>query len=89
MDNTLLDLPMDDEDSLLPLQAASASYRIAIGPDRGKKVFTLQTLPVKDEQHYSQLAQVDGFSLHAGGFVGSHQTDKLERLCRYISRPAL
>jgi len=25
MDNTFLDLPMDDEDSLLPLQAASAA----------------------------------------------------------------
>ena len=49
MDNTFLDLPMDDEDSLLPLQAASVNYRIAVGPDSGKKVFTLQTLPVKDD----------------------------------------
>ena len=29
MDNTFLNLPIDDEDSLLPLQAASVSYRIA------------------------------------------------------------
>ena len=89
MDNTFLDLPMDDEDSLLPLQAASVNYRIAVGPDTGKKVFALQTLPAKDEQHYGQLAQINGFSLHAGVFADSHQTDKLERLCRYISRPAL
>ena len=47
IDNTYLDLPMDDEDSLLPLQAASVSYRVAVGADTGKKVFTLQTLPAK------------------------------------------
>ena len=42
IDNTYLDLPINDEDSLLPLQAASVSYRIAVGADTGKKVFTLQ-----------------------------------------------
>lgn len=65
IDNTFLDLPMDDEDSLLPLQGASVHYRIAVGPDTSKKVFALQTLPAKDEQHYGQLAQIGGFSLHA------------------------
>ncbi|MCB4437070.1 transposase [Alteromonas sp. McT4-15] len=55
----------------------------------GKKVFNLQTLPAKDKQHYGQLAQIGGFSLHAGVFADGHQTDKLERLCRYISRPAI
>ena len=89
MDNAFLDLPMEDEDSLLHLQAASVSYRIAVGPDTGKKVFTLQTLPAKDENNYGQLAQISGFSLHAGVFADSHQTEKLERLCRYISRPAI
>ena len=89
MDNTFLDLPMENENSLLHLQAASVSYRIAVGPDIGKKVFTLQTLPAKDENNYGQLAQISGFSLHAGVFADSHQTEKLERLCRYISRPAI
>lgn len=89
MDNTFLDLPMDDEDSLLPLQAASVHYRIAVGPDSGKKVFTLQTLPAKDDDHYGQLAQIGGFSLHAGVYADTNQTDKLERLCRYIARPAV
>ena len=55
----------------------------------GKKVFNLQTLPAKDKQHYGQLAQIGGFSLHASVFADGHQTDKLERLCRYISRPAI
>lgn len=88
-DNSFLDLPMDDEDSLLPWQAASVSYRIAVGPDTGKKVFTLQTLPAKDEDNYGHLAQIGGFSLHAGVFADSHQADKLERFCRYIARPAV
>lgn len=89
MDNTYLDLPIDDEDSLLHLQAASVSYRIAVGPDLGKKVFTLQTLPAKDCDNFGQLAHISGFSLHAGVFADSHQADKLERLCRYIARPAV
>lgn len=63
MDDTYLDLSMHDEVDLLPLQAASVNYRIALGPDMGKKVFTLQTLPAKDGQHYGQLAQIGGFSL--------------------------
>ena len=37
MNNTFLNLPIDDEDSLLPLQAASVSHRIAVGADAGKK----------------------------------------------------
>ena len=76
MDNAFLDLPMDNEDSLLPLQAASINYLIAVGPDTGKKVFALQTFPAKDEQHYGQLAQISGFSLHAGVFADSHQANK-------------
>lgn len=89
MDNTYLDLPIDDEDSLLHLQAASVSYRISVGPDTGKKVFTLQTMPATDPDNLGQLAKIAGFSLHAGVFADSHESDKLERLCRYIARPAI
>jgi hypothetical protein len=35
------------------------------------------------------VAQCAGFSLHAGVSAGDSQRDKLERLCRYISRPAV
>jgi hypothetical protein len=34
-------------------------------------------------------AQVHGFSLHAGVRCGAHQRKELERLCRYITRPAI
>jgi hypothetical protein len=89
MENSYLNLPIDDEDSLLQLQGASVSYRIAMGPQRGQKVFTLQTLPASTEGEYGQLANTSGFSLHAGVFANADEPEKLARLCRYISRPAI
>ena len=35
------------------------------------------------------MAKEAGFSLHAGVSTEAHQRDKLERLCRYVSRPAV
>ena len=71
MENSYLNLPIDDEDSLLQLQGASVSYRIAMGPQQGQKVFTLQTLPASNKGEYGQLANISGFSLHAVTFVES------------------
>ena len=34
-------------------------------------------------------AEAHGFSLHAGVRCGAHQREELERLCRYITRPAI
>jgi hypothetical protein len=45
--------------------------------------------PRIDESEGEVLGKVAGFSLHAGVSIKAHQRDKLERLCRYISRPAL
>src|SRR3989304_3120908 len=69
----------------------SITYRIAVGPQQGRKVFTLQTLPARDpdELFTDGLGKVSGFSLHAGVAAKTHRRDKLERLCRYIARPAL
>jgi hypothetical protein len=36
-----------------------------------------------------RVAKANGFSLHAGVCCEGHQKDKRERLCRYISRPAV
>ena len=70
--------------------ASMQSYRIAVGPRTGRKAFTLQTLPARaDERLDSGLAKAAGFSLHCGVAAAAHQREKLERLCRYISRPAL
>ena len=77
--------------ALEQLRAASITYRIALGPRRGKKAFTLQTLPPVAEEFPEDgaLGKAGGFSLHAGIVVGADERSKLERLCRYISRPAL
>jgi hypothetical protein len=89
MENSFLNLPLDDEDSLLQLQGASVSYRIAVRPQQGQKVFTLQTLPASNKGEYGQVANTSGFSLHAGVLANADEPDKLERLCRYISRPVI
>ena len=46
----------------------SITYRIAVGPHRGRKVFTLQTLPICDEEDWTAggPGNVAGFSLYAG-----------------------
>jgi hypothetical protein len=73
------------------LHAHSVTYRIAMGPQRGRKVFTLQTIPPKPDlpPNSERVAKLAGFSLHAGVAAKAHQQDKLERLCRYIARPAV
>ncbi len=75
-----------DEGPMDPLWGHSITYRIAVGPQQGRKVFTLQTLPASDEPFGEQ---VGGFSLHAGVAARADERKKLERLCRYISRPAV
>ena len=52
-------------------------------------MFTLQTLPACDELFDDGVGKVAGFSLHAGVAARAEQRQKLERLCRYISRPAI
>ncbi len=67
-ENSYLALDGVDEDPMNELRGHSISYRIAVGPQQGRKVFTLQTLP-GDEPYESATAtagKVAGLSLHAG-----------------------
>ena len=68
-----------------------AHSSIAVGPQQGRKVFTLQTLPPDEDDSggSDRVAKEAGFSLHAGVSTEAHQRDKLERLCRYVTRPAV
>ena len=70
------------------LLGSSITYRMAVGPPQGRKVFTLQTLPGYDDRFDDGVGKVAGFSLHAGVAVRADERHKLERLCRDISRPA-
>ena len=72
-----------------PRVAARRTYRIATGPHAGRKVATVQTLPADADAVHGDAGQVGGFSLHAGVTAHAHERDKLERLCRYIARPAI
>jgi hypothetical protein len=75
-----------------------------VGSQQGRKVFTLQTLPdERDVDEARAAGNVAGFSLHAGVAAKASQRDKvrsssdregapgykLERLCRYVTRPAI
>jgi hypothetical protein len=86
-----LELYTDEEDAMPGIVGASISYRLAFGPNAGKKALTLQTIPAIFESgnHDEQVSKRGGFSLHAGVACKADQRKKLERLCRYITRPAI
>ena len=51
---------------------------------------SLRTVAGRNEKTTTALcAEAHGFSLHAGERCGAHQRKELERLCRYITRPAI
>lgn len=90
MDNCYLAL--DEQSDLDQCNGYSTTYRIAVGPNKGKKVFTLQTLPARPEEFDERsdyCVTQGGFSLHAGVATKAHQKPKLERICRYMARPAV
>lgn len=81
-------LDFEASSSFAHLQGASIQYRIAIGPHAGRKALTLYTVPpVEDESAPGLVAAIAGFSLHAGTVCETWQRNRLERLCRYITRP--
>jgi ribosomal protein S27E len=90
-ENSYLASDTVDEDPMNQLLGHSITYRIAVGPQQGRKAFTLQTLPACDpyDSIIDTAGKVAGFSLHAGVAAKAHERKKLERLCRYISRPAV
>ena len=64
----------------------SITYRIAVGPQQGHN----RAARCSRRCHFGGgCGKVAGFSLHAGVAARADQRQKLERLCRYISRPAI
>jgi ribosomal protein S27E len=87
-----LDLdPAEDTDAMPQILGSSISYRIAVGPQQGRKAFMIRTIRPLDrpDPGLERVARANGFSLHAGISCEGIQKDKRERLCRYISRPAV
>ncbi len=83
----------DGDPALAPLPAAACTYRIALGPRAGQKVLTWKEpslrLASPEAPQPQGCVSAQGFSLHADTRCGPHQRHTLERLCRYITRPAL
>jgi len=80
MENSYLAPDAVDEDSMTPLLGHSITYRIAVGPQAGRKVYTLQTLPASGEPFDDGIGKVAGFSLHAGVAARADERKKLEKL---------
>ena len=85
-----LDL-VSEEDAMQGTIGTSIAYRLAFGPNAGQKALTLQAIPASDTRQQSSelVSKQSGFSLHAGVACKCNQRKKLERLCRYITRPAI
>ena len=83
--------PTDEADAMPHILAISVSYRIAVDPQQGRKAFMIRTLRPLDRPNpgLERVAKANGFSLHAGVSCEGHQTDRRERLCRDIARPAV
>ena len=80
-ESAYLDLQTDNDDAMVNIVGASISYRLAFGPNAGRKALTLQTLPTSDtEDLRSLVTKQSGFSLHAGVSCKAGQHKKLERL---------
>jgi len=84
---------LDVDLALTPLQTAACTYHIALGPRAGQKVLTWKDPSLRlanpEVPQSEGCVSAQGFSLHADTSCASQQRQKLERLCRYITRPAL
>ena len=87
--HSFLTLNSADVSGFDDLLGHSITYRVALGPHQGRKAFTLQTVPAATDSIDGKLARAAGFSLHAGVACEAHEREKLERLCRYLTRPAV
>ena len=84
------DTDAEEARTLRPLQAGAMAYRIAFGPRAGCEVLTLRgAMPREAAARQRLCADIDRFSQHAAVRVEANDRERLERLCRYITRPAL
>jgi len=79
------------EDPMAELQAASVRNRVALGKRRREWIRRIGSLGVGEppELNGPLCASVAQFSLHANVYCAPEQRDKLEKLCRYVARPAV
>ncbi len=62
VENSYLASDAVDDDPMTPLLGHSITYRIAVGSQAGRKVFTLQTLPTSGDPFGDGIGKVAGSS---------------------------
>lgn len=83
-------LDLEETDALDSLRAASTRYSVALGPGAGRRTATLMD-PAQARGEIVKPLTVDqqGFSLNAAVACPAGNRTRLERLCRYVTRPAI
>jgi hypothetical protein len=84
----------EPEQTLLPLlHAASIQGRVALGPEAGAPIARLGRPPANRPGRAAVTkelcAELDGFTLHAAVRIRAGESERLEHLCRYVTRPPL
>jgi hypothetical protein len=69
--------------------AASIQNKVALGDRAGQYVRKLGIHPIEAQVTGHRSAAVKGFSLHGGVLIEAKERDQLERLIRYVARPAV
>ena len=83
-------LDLEPTDVVDELAVASIRYRIADGPGAGQRTLTLRSPALARPATPKPLtADLQGFSLNAAVACTAVQRNKLERLARYVARPAI
>jgi ribosomal protein S27E len=80
-----------DSLSAASTEASDRRYRIAIDPHSGSRTLALHdpSFVRTDRPVKALTADRDGFSLNVAVSCQLYQRDRLERLCRYVTRPAI
>ena len=80
-----------DTVSAASTEASDRRYRVAMGPHSGSRTLTLHdpSFIRTDKPQKALTTDRDGFSLNAVVSCQLYQRDRLERLCRYVTRTAI
>ena len=79
----------DPDDGQELLQAASLAGKVGLGRRAGQRSRRVVLLGGREYALPARCAVSDGYNLHAAVSIGPRDRVGLERLCRYLCRPAL
>lgn len=89
LEDASCDLVREREPVLAGCMTASLFDRVAVGERAGELVMRLRDEVVEVRGNGIRCAVADGFNVHAATTVATRDRGRLERLCKYILRPAI